>query len=91
MDGDDFTLEGGKLPELKLGLSARAAPLLVPSGLIRQVAHSLSVLFSRGWTDARQAQGFISFFKRLPQVRLPLFLLLVLVSGGYFGGYFIVG
>nr|CAB3461871.1 unnamed protein product [Digitaria exilis] len=35
MDGDDFTPEGGKLPELKL--------------------------------DARQAQGFISFFKRLPQ------------------------
>ncbi|RCV18367.1 hypothetical protein SETIT_3G295400v2 [Setaria italica] len=35
MDGDDFTPEGGNLPELKL--------------------------------DARQAQGFISFFKRLPQ------------------------
>ncbi|KAG2610839.1 hypothetical protein PVAP13_4KG227500 [Panicum virgatum] len=35
MEGDDFTPEGGKLPELKL--------------------------------DARQAQGFISFFKKLPQ------------------------
>ncbi|XP_066391158.1 DNA mismatch repair protein MSH2-like [Miscanthus floridulus] len=35
MEGDDFTPEGGKLPEFKL--------------------------------DARQAQGFISFFKRLPQ------------------------
>ncbi|KAJ1283556.1 hypothetical protein BS78_03G137500 [Paspalum vaginatum] len=35
MEGDDFTPEGGKFPELKL--------------------------------DARQAQGFISFFKKLPQ------------------------
>ncbi|KAL6605945.1 hypothetical protein ACP70R_041598 [Stipagrostis hirtigluma subsp. patula] len=35
MEGDDFLVEGGKLPEFKL--------------------------------DARQAQGFISFFRRLPQ------------------------
>lgn len=62
MEGDDFLPEGGKLPELKLG---PCASVLGSVSFFLWFAHL--VLF--GSIDARQAQGFISFFKKLPQVR----------------------
>jgi hypothetical protein len=51
---------------------------LDPSG------HSfLFCLFFCGWTDARQAQGFISFFKKLPQVRPSISPFWASVLGDY--------
>lgn len=54
---------------------------------IRRVTHSSFVLLPSCWTDARQAQGFISFYKKLPLVRSLDFTVWTLVLGDYFGPF----
>lgn len=87
-------LAGGRQAPRAQARSVVALTFLVRFlGLFRYLLHSFVFGFFCwfcGWIDARQAQGFISFFKKLPQVRLPRFIFFSLEFWGLFYFWIIV-